>query len=83
MIGIIRDEGRDFGDVQCRPTDSDRCFLQGSNIKPEQLEHLSTIEREEHLLLVDQYADYFTDLPGLCELVTHEINMTSDLRPQA
>ena len=40
-------------------------------MKPEKLEHLSTIQCEELPLLLDQYVDCFSYVPGLCQFVTH------------
>ena len=34
------------------------------------------------LSLLDEFSDVFSDVPGLCPLVLHEIHVTDDFRPK-
>ena len=38
--------------------------------------------RQALLAVLDEFADVFSDSPGLCTVVEHEINVTSDYRPR-
>ena len=42
--------------------------------------HLSEGQRNELLTLLDQFQDCFSDVPGFCDLVEHEIPVNADFR---
>jgi len=46
------------------------------------LQHLDPQQRQSLLSILDDFADVFSDSPGLCTVVEHEINVTSDFRPR-
>jgi hypothetical protein len=42
------------------------------------LSHLSAKQKPEILAVLDQFPDCFSNAPGLCKLVEHEIPLTAD-----
>ena len=46
------------------------------------MKHLSAQQKKELLSVLDKYPECFSDTPGLCTMVTHEINVTSDFKPK-
>jgi len=57
-------------------------LLPSQKIDPDKLKHLSDQHKKELLAVLDKYPECFSDKPGLCTLVTHEINVTSDFKPK-
>jgi len=51
-------------------------------IDPAELSHLTVEQRIELLSLLDEFPDVFSDTPGLCSLVMHEIRVTDDFTPK-
>jgi len=46
------------------------------------LNHLTDEQQHALLAILDEFADIFSDTPGLCRVVEHEINVTPDFRPR-
>jgi hypothetical protein len=57
-------------------------LLPSQKIDPNCLSHLSVKERRELLNVLDRYPSCFSEKPGLCTLVEHEIVVTSDFKPK-
>jgi len=53
-----------------------------SNIDPTALSHLSARQRNELLNVLDQFPECFSETPGLCNLVEHEITVTCRVSPE-
>ena len=72
-----------FGEVPLGPSDKyEPLCLPSQKIDRECLTHLNNAQRTELLHVLDQFPEYFSDKPGLCKLVTHEIKVTPELKPQ-
>ena len=56
--------------------------LPSSRIKPEKLSHLTAEQKQQFLALLDEYADVFSERPGLCKVGQHEIHVTDDFKPK-
>jgi hypothetical protein len=56
--------------------------LPSQKINPECLSHLTAEQLQEFLQVLDKYPNCFSDKPGLCTLVEHEIVVRSDFRPK-
>ena len=56
--------------------------MPSQKIDPDKLKHLSVQEKKELLSVIDKYPECFSDKPGLCTMVTHEIHVTSDFNPK-
>jgi len=79
---IIYDDDKDFGEVEVVDTSPPLSeLLPSQKIDPDKLKHLSDQPEKELLAVSDKYPECFSDKPGLCTLVTHEINVTSDFKP--
>lgn len=57
-------------------------MLPSQKIAPEQIAHLSADQQHKLLMLLDKYAGCFSDDPGLCTLVHHEINLVPEFKPK-
>jgi len=57
-------------------------LLPSQKIDPDKLKHLSAQQKKELLSVLDKYPECFSDKPGLCTMVTHELNVTSDFKPK-
>jgi len=83
---VIYDSDTDFGSVAVVDPplkESDKIDLPPSQrIDPEKLAHLSERQRHELTDILDQFQDCFSDTPGFCDLVEHEIPITEDCKPK-
>ena len=75
MVGIIREDDDDFGDVPYAPTDPVVDDLPSAKIDPDRLGHLTSDQRADLLQLLDRYASCFSERPGFCNLVGHKIDV--------
>ena len=84
---VIYEHDLDFGPVNVvdsavqRPDRSSE-LLPSQKIDPAKLAHLSARQREELLPVLDAFPDCFSDTPGFCDLIEHEIPVTSDFKPK-
>ena len=80
---IVDGSDTDFGQIYMYDTvDAADIALPSIRIKPEQIEHLTPDQQQRLLIVLDSYAGCFSDDPGLCQLVEHEINITPEFRPR-
>ena len=49
-----------------------------SKIDPDKLAHLSLEQHQELLAVVDRYPECFSETPGYCDMVEHEIIVTPE-----
>ena len=56
--------------------------LPSQRIAPEKLAHLSSTQQQQLLKLLDKYPDVFSDKPGLCSVVQHEIKLLPGFTPK-
>ena len=56
--------------------------LPSQKIDMKRLTHLDNAQRTELLHVLDQFPECFSDKPGLCKLVTHEIKVTPEFKPK-
>ena len=54
----------------------------GDRIEEERLSHLNPQQREALIDVINQFPDVFSDSPGFCDVVEHEINVSSDFKPK-
>jgi len=82
-IGIIREQDTEFGEVEVTPTipNVDET-LPSQGIDRSRLSHLSFKQQEKLLSLLDEYKDCFSEHPGFCDVVEHEITVTPDFKPR-
>lgn len=80
---IVYEEDTDFGPIQTieSPTAS-------SELKPSQkidrskIAHLNERQRIEFLAVLDRYPQCFSETPGLCNAIEHEIIVSPEFRPR-
>jgi len=78
----IYDSDADFGPVAVvNPPDPNETeqLPPSKRIDQSKLAHLSEGQRNELLTLLHQFQDCFSDVPGFCDLVEHEIPVNADL----
>ena len=84
---VIYEHDLDFGPVNVvdsavqRPDRSSE-LPSSQKIDPVKLAHLSVRQRQELLSVLDAFPDCFSDTPGFCDFVEHEIPVTSDFKPK-
>jgi len=80
-VGVIFDDESEFGAVIPYPNvneSNNSDFL--SQID---LSHLNPTQRDELCQVLLKYEAVFSDKPGLCSIVQHEINLVPDFKPKA
>jgi len=84
-IGIISENDAEFGEVLAVPIPPDNidvANLPSHRIDLNSLSHLSEEQRDALLQLLDEFKECFSDAPGLCTAVQHEIHLTDDFKPR-
>ena len=80
---VINDCDSDFGDVHTfEQSESKSISPPSQKIDPHQISHLQPDEQRDLLCLLDRFSSCFSDDPGLCTLVQHEINLLPGFVPK-
>jgi len=82
---IVYDADEDFGSipiVECKSVPDAGELLPSQRVDPSKVEHLTEQQRLDLLTILDEFADCFTDQPGLCKFGCHEINVNDDFKPK-
>ena len=78
---IIREEDADFGEMRfCEPQTQN--LLPSQRLEEIDLSHLTEVEKQQLLMVLDKYAEVFSDCPGLYRGVKHSIPVTADFKPR-
>jgi len=81
---VIYENDVDFGKLVL--IDPNDCVtvevLPSQKIASDKLAHLSSSQQKQLLKLLDRYPDVFSDNPGLCSVVQHEIKLLPGFMPQ-
>ena len=80
-VGIVREQDSDFGEISSVPSD-DADSLPSKHISD--IDALCHLNPDQQVMkdLLDEFADCFSKQPGLCTVIQHEINTTSDFVPR-
>ena len=84
---IIHEHDADFGPIEVVET-SEVTSIKEDELSPskridmDKLSHLSKRQQEELLTLLDKYSECFSETPGLCNLIEHEVHVTPDFKPR-
>ena len=79
--GVIADKDVEFGRVLTHvPVVTS--VLPSRRVDQDKLAHLDVSERVQLCQLLDEFADCFVDKPGLCDVVTHQIQTTPEDVPR-
>jgi len=82
-IGIIKEQDTDFGEIEVIPAVTDETeSLPSKHVDRSKLAHLSVEQQVDLLSLVDEYKDCFSNDPGFCDVVEHEIFTRADFKPR-
>ena len=82
---IIYEQDADFGNVKTvDPIESPFTdqLLPSQKIDPAKLSHLTDQQQKELLTILDEFPECFSDFPGFCNVVEHEIHVTKDFKPK-
>lgn len=79
---VIRNTDADFGSVRTVNLQSDVVKLPSERLELNMLQHLNSEQQQQLLNILDEYPDVFSDQPGLCTLIEHEIPVTADFTPR-
>ena len=84
---IVYDGDVDFGAVDVidpppKKADREEELLPSKRIDSAKLAHLSERQRRELMVVLDQFPDCFSDTPGYCSLVEHEILVDDNFKPK-
>ena len=81
---IIYEKDVDFGNITTvdPPSFSLAEPLPSQRIDSDNLKHLQPDQRKQILELIDEFPSVFSDIPGLCTAVEHEIPLIEGFRPR-
>jgi hypothetical protein len=79
---VIHEKDVDFGDVDAINLHNYDLSLPSQKMDLNKLAHLSEKQRKEFLAVIDKYPEVFSDIPGLCNQVQHEIKVSDDFQPK-
>jgi transposase InsO family protein len=81
---IIYEKDAEFGKISV--VDSGKfqqySLLPSKKIAPQQIAHLSQQQQKQLLDKIDQYPEVFSETPGLCTVVEHEIPILENFKPK-
>jgi len=83
-VGVVNETDCEFGDISTPPDDTDepKNLKPSEKLPPEKLAHLTLAQRRELLDLLDRYPECFSDQPGYCDILCHEIKLKPDFKPK-
>jgi hypothetical protein len=86
---VIFERDEEFGNIQAveSPHNSSLSLScvdlpPSTRIPASELSHLNNEHRKELLSLLDSYSDRFTEKPGFCDVVEHELRMKPEFKPR-
>lgn len=82
--GVVYEHDVDFGEIIVVEPQLHRQteVVPSQKLSTEKLTHLSQVEREQLLEVLDKYPEVFSDVPGLCTDVQHEIPICREFKPR-
>ena len=79
---VVYENDKAFGPLKYVEAETVKDDLPSSKIDPSKLAHLSQEQRLELLAVLDKYSSCFSETPGCCQTVEHEIIVTPDFQPK-
>ena len=81
---IVYEQDIDFGELTVidPPSFSQVESLPSLRITSEKLAHLTPLQKQELLEVLDRYPEVFSEIPGLCTVIEHRIPIRSDFQPK-
>ena len=82
-VGMINSQDSDFGEIVYTPVPvTSHTPLPSECIDRSELSHLSEGQQEALMAVLDEFCDIFSEQPGLCTAVEHEIHVAADFKPR-
>ena len=84
QCAIVYDRDSEFGEISVvEPKSQEQpMLLPSEKIDKDKLAHLTQEQQNEILAILDKYPECFSDFPGFCDVVQHEIYVTDDFKPK-
>jgi hypothetical protein len=80
---VIFDKDDDFGAVQVIESQATSPeSAPSSRIDPSKVAHLTETEKRQLFAVLDKFPEVFSDKPGYCPLIEHEIKISPDFKPK-
>ena len=81
---IVYDRDSEFGEISVVEAKSQEqpTLLLSEKIDKGKLTHLTQKQQNEILAILDKYPECFSDFPGFCDVVQHEIHVTESFKPK-
>ena len=81
---IVYESDSDFGNITVVEPEvfSKPVLLPSQKIESDALHHLTKRQRQEYLSVLDKYPEVFSDIPGFCDIVEHEVPLVSEFKPK-
>lgn len=79
---IVYDIDEDFGSIPVIERHVKDIALPSQRIDLSKVAHLTLDQSRDFLNILDEFADCFSDDPGLCDFGYHEINVSDDFKPK-
>jgi len=83
QCAIVYESNHDFGDLSVIGSMEPECkSFPSQKIDPEKFKHLAPQQRKELLEVLDDFPECFSDQPGCCDWIQHEIHVTGNFKPK-
>jgi hypothetical protein len=83
---VIYERDTDFGNIEVVNPPGEQMYnselLPSQRVSEEQVNHLAPWQRKQLFAVLDKYAMCFSESPGLCNVIQHEIPVTADFKPK-
>jgi RNase H-like domain found in reverse transcriptase/Reverse transcriptase (RNA-dependent DNA polymerase) len=80
---VIFERDEQFGSIDVIPDNSAKTDSPvSSKIDPSKIAHLTNTEKKQLFEIIDKYPEVFSEKPGYCSLIEHEIKMVPDFKPK-
>ena len=78
-VAVVREQDTDFGEISSVPV-NEPDMVPSEHLT--NVDHLTPDQRATLSSLLDEFSDCFSNKPGLCTVIQHEINTTTDFIPK-
>ena len=83
QCAVVYESDNDFGDINVIDSaDPEAESLPSQKIDPANIKHLAPQQRKELLEVLDKFSECFSEKPGCCDWIQHEIRVTEGFKPK-
>jgi hypothetical protein len=79
---VIHDKDSEFGRVEAIDLHVNDLSLPSCKVDMSKFAHLNEQQRQQFLAVLDKYPEVFSDVPGYCDQVQHEIKVSDSFVPK-